>query len=96
MARLFFNFFFAPLGAGFREPFYQFSLIWQDFFLTFFKFFVTPCYVFFAKIAFISPLCQTLERLDQWNTYCVLVMPDHIHLLTAPLERELSVAATAL
>ena len=38
---------------------------------------------------------KTLERLDQWNTYCVLVMPDHIHLLTAPLERELSVAATA-
>ena len=38
-------------------------------------------------------LCQTLKRLDRWNTYCVLLMPDHIHLLTAPLERELSVAA---
>ena len=38
-------------------------------------------------------LCQTLKRLDKWNTYCVLMMPDHIHLLTAPIERELSVAA---
>src|SRR5438552_17201525 len=38
-------------------------------------------------------LCQTLKRLDRWNTYCVLVMPDHIHLLTAPVERELSIAA---
>jgi REP element-mobilizing transposase RayT len=38
-------------------------------------------------------LCQTLERLDQWNTYCVLVMPDHVHLLTAPLERVEAVAA---
>src|SRR4029453_1457400 len=38
-------------------------------------------------------LCQTLKRLDKWNTHCVLMMPDHIHLLTAPSERELSVAA---
>jgi len=38
-------------------------------------------------------LCRTIDRLDKWNTYCALVMPDHIHLLTAPLERELSVAA---
>jgi putative transposase len=30
---------------------------------------------------------------EKWNTYCVLMMPDHVHLLTAPLERELSVAA---
>jgi REP element-mobilizing transposase RayT len=38
-------------------------------------------------------VCQTLTRLDKWNTYCTLVMPDHIHLLTAPSERELSVSA---
>ncbi|PYT85977.1 MAG: hypothetical protein DMG36_27005 [Acidobacteria bacterium] len=38
-------------------------------------------------------LCQTLKRLDKWNMHCVLMMPDHIHLLTAPSERELSVAA---
>ena len=38
-------------------------------------------------------LCETLRRLDKWNTYCVLVMPDHVHLLSAPIERELSVAA---
>jgi REP element-mobilizing transposase RayT len=38
-------------------------------------------------------LGETLKRLDKWNTYCVLLMPDHVHLLAAPLERELSVAA---
>ena len=38
-------------------------------------------------------LSQTLQRMDQWNSYCVLMMPDHIHLLTVPRERELSVAA---
>jgi REP element-mobilizing transposase RayT len=38
-------------------------------------------------------LCQTVKRLDKWNTYCVLLMPDHVHLLTAPIDRELSVAA---
>jgi REP element-mobilizing transposase RayT len=36
---------------------------------------------------------QTLKRLNKWNTYGVLMMPDHVHLLTAPLQRELSVAA---
>lgn len=34
-----------------------------------------------------------IERLDKWNTYCIMAMPDHIHLLTAPLDRESSVAA---
>jgi putative transposase len=60
-------------------------------------YFLTVCVVprrnALANDAAWRALCQTLERLDQWNTYCVLVMPDHIHLLTAPLERELSVAA---
>jgi putative transposase len=35
---------------------------------------------------------ETLKQLDKWNTYCIMTMPDHIHLLTAPLDRELSVA----
>ncbi len=38
-------------------------------------------------------VCETLTRLDHWNTYCIMAMPDHIHLLTAPQERERSVAA---
>ena len=37
-------------------------------------------------------ICETLTQLDKWNTYCIMTMPDHIHLLTAPLDRELSVA----
>jgi REP element-mobilizing transposase RayT len=40
-----------------------------------------------------TALTASLERLDKWNTYCVLLMPDHIHLLTAPLDRDLSVSA---
>jgi REP element-mobilizing transposase RayT len=38
-------------------------------------------------------LLGTLARLDKWNTYCALAMPEHIHLLTAPSARELSVSA---
>jgi len=38
-------------------------------------------------------VCEALGRLDKWNTHCIMTMPDHIHLLTAPRERELSVAA---
>jgi len=63
-------------------------------------YFLTVCVVprrnALANDAAWDALCQTLKRLDQWNTYCILVMPDHIHLLTAPLERELSIAATPL
>ena len=38
-------------------------------------------------------VCETIEPVGKWNTYCIMTMPDHIHLLTAPLDRELSVAA---
>ena len=34
-------------------------------------------------------VCETLGGLDKWNTYCIMTMPDHIHLLTAPSQREL-------
>jgi len=36
---------------------------------------------------------KILRRLSRWKTLCIVVMPDHIHLLTAPLERELSIAS---
>jgi len=51
MSSLFFTFFRPFFGTGFREPFYQFSLIWQDFFLTFFKFFVTLLLRFFTSFS---------------------------------------------
>jgi REP element-mobilizing transposase RayT len=54
---------------------------------------ITPRCKALANDAAWRALCETLERLDKWNTYCIMVMPDHIHLLTAPLDRELSVAA---
>jgi REP element-mobilizing transposase RayT len=34
-----------------------------------------------------------LARLDRWTTLAAIAMPDHLHLLTAPLDREASVSA---
>jgi hypothetical protein len=49
MSSIFFTFFSALFGTGFRHPFYRFSLIWQDFFFTFFvTLLLRFCYVFFA------------------------------------------------
>ena len=46
MSSLFFTFFLALFGTGFRDPFYRFSLIWQDFFLLFLPFLLRFCYAF--------------------------------------------------
>jgi len=35
----------------------------------------------------------TFERLNQWNIMGAIAMPDHIHILAAPSDREASVAA---
>jgi len=51
MSSFFFTFFSALFGTGFREPFYQFSPAWQDFFFTFFKFFVTLLLRFFTSFS---------------------------------------------
>ena len=60
-------------------------------------YFVTICITLRCKAlandAAWKALRDTLERLDKWNTYCVMMMPDHIHLVSAPLDRDLSVAA---
>jgi REP element-mobilizing transposase RayT len=34
-----------------------------------------------------------LARLDQWTTLAAIAMPDHLHLLMSPLDREASVSA---
>ena len=36
---------------------------------------------------------EILERLNQWTTLAAIAMPDHLHILTAPQDREASVAA---
>jgi putative transposase len=36
---------------------------------------------------------DVLTRLDRWTTLAAIAMPDHLHLLTAPLDREGSVSA---
>ena len=40
-----------------------------------------------AFVAFKS----AIERLTQWNVIAAILMPDHVHLLIAPLEREAAV-----
>jgi putative transposase len=54
---------------------------------------ITPRCKALANDSAWNAICETLNRLDKWNTYCVMTMPDHVHLLTAPFDRELSVAA---
>ena len=54
---------------------------------------ITPRCKTLANDSAWNAICETLNRLDKWNTYCVMTMPDHVHLLTAPFDRELSVAA---
>src|SRR4026207_2242390 len=54
---------------------------------------ITPRCKVLANDAAWKALRDTVERLDKWNTYCVMMMPDHIHLVSAPLDRDLSVAA---
>jgi REP element-mobilizing transposase RayT len=36
---------------------------------------------------------DVLARLDRWTTLAAIAMPDHLHILTAPLDREASVSA---
>ena len=38
-------------------------------------------------------ILETLQRLNQWSTIAAIAMPDHLHILTAPLDREASVSA---
>ena len=35
---------------------------------------------------------RVLDRLNQWETVAAIAMPDHLHLLTAPLDRDASVS----
>ncbi len=35
----------------------------------------------------------TFERFDQWNILAAIMMPDHLHILAAPTNREASVSA---
>ena len=54
---------------------------------------ITPRCNALANEAAWRMVCEAVNRLDKWNTYSIMTMPDHIHLLTAPLNRELRVAA---
>src|SRR5438046_4959278 len=76
-----------------RPPCIPVMLNWECKVIYFITICVTPRCKALANDAAWKAVCETLDRLDQWNTYCIIAMPDHIHLLTAPLDREFSVAA---
>ena len=76
-----------------RPPRISVMLPWECKVIYFLTICITPRCKALANDAAWSAVCEALKRLDEWNTYCVITMPDHIHLLTAPLDRELSVAA---
>ncbi len=76
-----------------RPPRIPVMLPWECKVIYFFTLCIVPRRNGLANDAAWKAVCDTLGRLDKWNTYCIITMPDHIHLLTAPRERELSVAA---
>jgi putative transposase len=40
-----------------------------------------------------SLVLNTLGRMNQWTTLAAIAMPDHLHILAAPVDREASVSA---
>jgi len=77
-----------------RPPRIPVMLPWDRKVIYFITICITPRSNAFANGAAWRSVCETVNQLDKWNTYCIMVMPDHIHLLTAPLtNRALSVAA---
>jgi REP element-mobilizing transposase RayT len=76
-----------------RPPRIPVMLPWECRVIYFVTICITPRCKALANDAAWKALRDTLERLDKWNTYCVMMVPDHIHLVSAPLDRDLSVAA---
>ncbi len=44
---------------------------------------------------YFEALQQAIQQADRWHIECVIVMPDHVHLLTAPFNRDESVGKLA-
>jgi REP element-mobilizing transposase RayT len=76
-----------------RPPRVPVMLPWECRVIYFITICIRPRCNALANDAAWNVVCKTLDRLNKWNTYCIITMPDHIHLLTAPLDRELRVAA---
>src|SRR6266849_1805596 len=76
-----------------RPPWIPVMVPWEHNVVYFITLCIVPRCDALANGAAWEAICETLSRLDKWSTYCILAMPDHIHLLTAPRSRNLSVAA---
>jgi hypothetical protein len=82
-----------PYNVSFiaRPPRVPVMLPWECQVIYFITLCVVPRCNALANDAAWKAVCEALGRLNKWNTYCIMMMPDHIHLLTAPSDRELSV-----
>jgi REP-associated tyrosine transposase len=76
-----------------RPPRIPVMLPWECKVIYFITICIAPRCNALANASAWETICGTLKRLNKWNMYCIMTMPDHIHLLTAPRDRELSVAA---
>jgi REP element-mobilizing transposase RayT len=70
-----------------RPPRIPVMLPWQCKVIYFITICINPRCNALANDAAWKAVCETLDGLDKWNTYCIMIMPDHVHLLTAPRPR---------
>jgi REP element-mobilizing transposase RayT len=70
-------------------------LPWEQESVYFLTFCIERRYRVLANVRAWKLTLKTLNRLDQWTTLAAIAMPDHLHILTAPLDREASVSAYA-
>jgi REP element-mobilizing transposase RayT len=68
-------------------------LPWEQEFIYFITFCIEKRRPVLANPSAWRIILSTFERLNQWPTLAAIAMPDHLHILTAPLDREASVSA---
>jgi REP element-mobilizing transposase RayT len=76
-----------------RPPRIPVLLPWGDDVVYFLTFCVYPRRPVLANDRAWGAVLSTLARLDRWRVVCVVLMPDHLHLITAPVERDQSLSA---
>lgn len=61
-----------------RPPRIPVMLAWECKVIYFITICITPRCNALANDAAWKAVCETLDGLDKWNTYCIMTMPDHI------------------
>ena len=73
-----------------RPPRIPVLLPWEQPVIYFLTFAIKPRAPVLATDAVWTTLRTTFQRLDRWETFAGVLMPDHLHLLAAPLDRDRS------